>query len=628
MSSGEKPDVRRYKVILLERTTSPKVNRFIRDLTNVSNWEASSRMNSVPSTIVDGLSLHKSIEVKSQLARFGLRARVESSAGTDVTKEEEPETKEESQIPPGSEPKDAIVTEEAAKTVEDSPTPVKKEPSKPIPGGSPPRKKKRKSPLLVILLPFLIILIIIIIIIFYEPISDYFNFGYEGKITVYQDPGKLPKKLKFKKTAEEIFAQSRTSSDKPSDSFSLPPELPPHSGDGEPPSAEAGLSAPQGGEVEGSGSPSTPGLTPAPSGFGGPEGDVSVGKEGAQPKTLSTPASVSGGKALPGGLGQRLKVGSPPTAPQSAENLLDNAGFTPEKIETLIAGAQSALNQGDSAAAVIDFERLRLADALVKPDKNRIREAIDRPQNLPLMKKLAAAARRVNLKPGVEFYSELTGVRIRVHTNLPDSALVKVSLNIPGGDKPVEHVVPVMARMITIPGMDGLPSGVIVVKVVLMPLRKQPQSVLKAIGKKGELLTGQFVKGRGDIAFLDSLNNPWARSRGVITQAEAKSEFNRIASGQGIEDFEVHCGDSFRPDDLSIITIAADEVSDENFIMKACRSAGLLTSEMDEPPYYLRLIVNRRQYFIPTFVCRRLLREYRKDDPAGLDYLVNHLFTL
>ena len=159
----------------------------------------------------------------------------------------------------------------------------------------------------------------------------------------------------------------------------------------------------------------------------------------------------------------------------------------------------------------------------------------------------------------------------------------------------------------------------------MMPIIDQLPNVKKILGEGGEMLSGPFVPKPGKVEFEDEVNNPRARNRGDVLPEDAESELKRLAMGAGIEDPETADLANYEVGELSFITIAANNVVEDEFITKACRSAGMLTTEMDDPPYFLRLIANGRQYFIPTFICRRLLRDFKKDDPAGYDYLVNHL---
>ena len=88
MDDEEKTTSRNYRVILTDRTTSPKVNRYIRDLTGMSVWEASSLMNTVPATILKNIPLHKAIEIKSALGKFGLSAAIENVENISAEKDE------------------------------------------------------------------------------------------------------------------------------------------------------------------------------------------------------------------------------------------------------------------------------------------------------------------------------------------------------------------------------------------------------------------------------------------------------------------------------------------------------------------------------------------------------------
>jgi hypothetical protein len=306
----------------------------------------------------------------------------------------------------------------------------------------------------------------------------------------------------------------------------------------------------------------------------------------------------------------------------------EGVGVNSEKLEAFVKDAEKALSQKDSNAVKQDAERLDLAETLAEPQQRNVLDRFNAPAMKDLRQRLDKVASMQELKPGLEFQPELTGAEIRVETNLPDSALLEAKLSLPGRKSALEYTLPVENGAVQLPYSGGLPSGTIGLNLELAPMEEQPPSVLDIIGEQGENLKGEAVKAGGKVQFQGRLSNRVARSRGEVTSENAESAFKRLADAQGLSDFTVSDFHNQNLPENSFVTIAADNVNEEEFVVKACRSAGFLTMEMNEPPQYLRLVVNHHQYFIPTNICRKVLREYREDDPAVLDYLLNYLLAL
>jgi hypothetical protein len=170
--------------------------------------------------------------------------------------------------------------------------------------------------------------------------------------------------------------------------------------------------------------------------------------------------------------------------------------------------------------------------------------------------------------------------------------------------------------------------GIIVLRVYLAPLEENPLSVLETIGFDGEFMGGPFYQGEGELEYAAYLDHKVEPSQKVVSPLEAETEIQNLGLGQGMPEFKTS---GFSDSSLlkkPFITISADGVEEGDFILKACRSMGLLTMWMDNPPLYLRLVVNQHQYFISTVVCRRLLGEYGENDLYGFQYLLNHLLAL
>jgi len=302
--------------------------------------------------------------------------------------------------------------------------------------------------------------------------------------------------------------------------------------------------------------------------------------------------------------------------------------LTPVKVDSLLKRVRQDLASGDQSAAALDYQRLKLAQSSVDPDQFTLVNKLESPSVRDLSEKLAPLAGKFALKPETAFAPEITGASLKIHSNLPDQTLLKIRLALPGAVQPLEYSLPLDDGNAEIPLSGGLPSGNIILKIVLAPLKNQPEEVLSVVGKNGENLAGPSLKGKGTVEFTSSLKNRIARSRGDVGVTEAESELNSLLRTAGINNFALSGFREFAFEKKIFITISAEGVDEPDFILKACRSAGMLTQEMDDPPLYLRLVVNGGQYFIATFQCRRLLREYRENDPAAFDLLLENLITL
>ncbi|NQS99045.1 MAG: hypothetical protein HQ591_11370 [candidate division Zixibacteria bacterium] len=641
MLSESESKVRFYRVILMDRTTSPKVNRLIRELTGVNIWEASTLMNVVPSVIVEEIPLHEAIEIKSKLGRLGLRAHIESTSVSDSDGDEsdlsvdrtitggKPSTESPVKEPEPS--KESIKPSEAPPDISQPST----SPMKPLPPGRLSSRKRHRISFFRTALPFAGALVVVVIIIYVMgECNGRIPFFEGGGITQYQDTGKPSPQQQFVQTEQDIIAKIQRLREEGQDGKSVISEQPVSDvPTGIPKGGEEPLVKPEGVEsasdtsVEDAYSnaiiPSAAGERPAP--------EAVKEEERAGGDTLDSPLKIhsKGNSKGESGLSPGWLGGEHPSrSPREFVGDSLGEGISDEKLDALMDDARRAVSRNDSAIASQDFHRLKLAEDLVSPSQGDILDRFNSPDYKDLVDKLESIRRSYDLRGGADFCPEITGANIRIPTNLPDGTLMGVEIDLPGGDKPLKYILPVNLNMIEVPQESGLPSGVIIVKIYLMPLREQPDEALGIIGKKGESLAGPFYKGKGKVELSAQLNNRIARWRGEISEEEAEEELKLIASGEGLGSFDVSGIADFSKDEKPFITIAASGVEEEDFLIKACRSTGILTQDMDNPPQYLRLLVNGHQYFIPTFICRRALREYGGDDAAGFEYLANNLLSL
>lgn len=593
MNSKNKSVPKVYNVVLLDRSTSPKVNKYIRSITGKTIWEASTMMSAIPTNILEGVSLKKALDVKSQLGRFGLRAEIKSvteekvdprisgAALVDIPKSVVEETIDESEVT------EDMLEEEEGISEKDG-------------GIRPPsrlsHKARRKTPLLVLLLPFILILVVVVIVYLMGSDKVMQVISKKPKTAQYQDVEKLPKKLKYGQTFDDNLAQIPSPAEEDSVIMSLPAEKP----------GEKIASIPPSG-----------GDTPL----------MIIPVEGAAPAG-SAPAEEMGelhGPAMEGGddmaLGKGLTMAD---GYGSAAEIIP----TPIELESIINDSRRAMRLEQPERTSECLFRLKFTERMMDPSDVYLQARYEAPTVQNLMRELSQAEARFGLKDGVAFVPELTGARVRIHSNLPDSAMVGAELTLPGGGEPMSFNLPALLNAIEIPDIGGLPSGEIVIKIVLLPLNVQPASVLEVIGSGGELLSGKYVQDDGGVVFKGSLNNPAARSRGEVSWEGAKSSFQNIASGQGLANFRVSDSGMNTYGEMSFITISANGVDTGEFIYRSCLSAGYLTRDMDQPPRYLRLIVNGMNYFITTYKCRKLLRDYAVDETAGFDYVINNLIVL
>ena len=644
MDTAESGKSRVYKVVLTDRTTSPKVNRYLRDLLGISVWDASSLMNKVPSIIQDGIQLHRAIEIKSQLGRFGLTAKIESIGGkVDDAKEPEAAGGKTAAKPEPVKPRKVSKPKSTGQPIFAKPTPpkppssakpksagqplfAKASPPKPVPAAQPKRPSRLTSrilirtPVLKIMIPFIVLLIVVIIIIFIGESRPGIDFLSKGNIVQKQERGAGKPQKKFVPSKEDLIARvkdPRSEQTSPSGGVSAD-----GSEGGGSPSGAGG----QGGGYTGSGA----GAGAGGAGAGGGGAGAGGGGAGSGAGGAGAGSGAVGAGAGAGGMPGSGKVKLPSEAMAGLDRLgeREGAGLSNDKFRELLEDARKALKNPQSRDVVSDYNRLQMAGMMRDELSPSTADMLDGSEFANLNEQLKRSAQKQKLEPGVDLYPEITGAGIKIQTNLPDAAMVKVIIKVAGSKESMEFEIPVDMGTIEIPHEGGFPSGKITVRVILLPLRDQLDEVVEAIGRNGENLKGGYVKGKGKLDYEGFLNNRIARTRGEISKDEAESELRGIMAMQGMENAQLSEFEDFAFDRKIFVTISADGVDETDFIWKACRSTGLLTEEMDEPPKFLRLVVNGGQYFIPTYKCRKMLREYREDDPAGFDYLVNNIILL
>ena len=621
MPEERSTEERLYRVVLLDRSTSAKINNFICATTGISKWEAAALMNNVPSAIMEGLSLHEAIEIKSHIEHLGARTKVESYIlGEELIGDEPPK-----ETPDKTEPVPVETPPEVQPVKHSHPT--KKQPLK---SAKKPTRKKKKEPKnrKALYIAITAVMTAVIIIIVCVPVNEYF--GKEDKyLTHYQDPGKLPKKLKFMNSGQEETKKLTAMNKDTNTVLSLKPDKPPVSKiHGSKKSPLSGFSKALGGGKPKAGA-ANQGTTGSP-GQGGREkaGSGSLAAGGAAtPDQKGSAYNYDAGNKTPS---EGNPAGQGRTGLSSSEKqsrLPVTIPDRPQRIDDFLKNTRQAVSQNNPRAASEAVRKIEVANMVARVERNSGLDDYRAPEVQQMLKDLKPIADQYEVSQGVDFYPEMTGIRVRVHTNIPDGALMKIVIEVPGQEEPIEYVVPVKENMISLPDVGAFPSGEIELKIAMLPMKDQPPYIVSILGPGGEKLTGPFVEKDGDIKFEDSVINPRARTRGDVSPENAGSELKRLASGAGIENPETTEFTGFDPEELSYITIEAKNVVEHLFITRACRSAGMLTTEMDDPPHFLRLIANGRQYFIPTFICRRLLRDFKKDDPAGYDYLLNSIIA-
>ena len=634
MISEDKPQSRLYRVILLDRTTSPKINRYLRELTGKSVWEASAMMNNIPSVILSNIPLHKCIEIKAQLGRFGLSAKIESmieSEAAEIT------------------PKPAVVP---ARPVEEAPletmkphppetAPVEKPaeapvepPFSPQPPGRLIRWKTTGKPLIYMLLPFIIFFIIVIIVIYLGEKGAGGRFFVSGKISSYEESGRKRAKMKFVPSKEDLAERLRKSRESMSsavpeagvDSSSLARGGEPSPGSQPGPGVSISEAVPPPASQPDMTGEKGAGVSLAPSSPAGGAGDKSHLPSPMPGQSSAAPAvSIPSGNK-PSEAGQESVKGIPVSKEFIGGKEAD--GVSPEKLDNLTEHAQNALELGNLKAAAEDYQRFQMAEASLDDSPKETARRLQSPQAQNLRDELQEAAGKYGLQSELGFTPEIVGAKINIRTNLPDKSLAKVELILPGGEKAEEFVLPVEMGLLEIPYSGGLPSGIIIIKIILLPLGEQPEEAAQLLGKSGENMKGALVKGKGKVDYQGSISNNIARSRGEISKEEAERELQAIAAMNDLKQFKLSGFREYVFEEKLFVTISAEGVDEAEFILKACRSAGMLTQELDEPPPFLRLIVNGGQYFISTFYCRQVLREYGENDKAAFQFLLNYLFTL
>ena len=632
MSAEGNTSLRLYRVLLMDRTTSPKVNRFIRELTDINIWDASNLMNAVPSIIISDITLHEAIDIKSKLGKFGLRARIESVDAPQMGAPEkkatplQPTIDEKDAAPPQDEkPKPAPVEEVHT----DKPGGQPPEAEKPMPPGRLKRRRRKKVSVFKAVLPLLILLIVVIIVIYYAGSCNEEPLGFfKDRLVVREQAGvKTSQGPDFVQSEQDILERIKQLQGQQGAGQGEAGE---ESGAALPESSAALIYSeiPLTGE-EGAGKTPQSGEAPSTAPEGGLTMEIAAGEDEESEAQAEEPPSEfeEESKADSGGISPFFKGEGTSRQPSEFVGPATGAGITLGKLNAVMQDANEAVERGDSSIAAQDFNRLNLAEDMVASDQAEVEAIINSAEFKELMNALKGMKEGCDLQGGADFYPEIVGANLQVHTNLPDSAIVGVEVEYPGGGKPIRHVLPVMENIVEIPYDEGLPSGVIIIKVHLIALKDPPDRVLQVLGKKGEKLSGPFHKGKGKLEYRGFLTNRVARWRGEITEEEAESELNLIASGAGLIDYKLEDFDEFNLNALPFITLVAQGVEEEDFIFKACRSAGLLTQDMDNPPQYFRIIVNGHQYFIRTYICRRLLREYGEDEAAGFEYLLNHLLA-
>ena len=634
MEDREKRTSRSYRVILKDRTTSPKVNRYIRDLTGKSVWEASSVMNTVPSVILENIPLHKAIEIKSALGKFGLNIAIENVEDLSEKKGEPRKEKEQREKavskPAESPPPKAEIPAKDDSSVNRISKLTPESPARLI------RRRWKRTPVLWMVFPFIFLLIIVIIIYYIGEKGTLEKLlpAPKNNIVMSQESGeKLPQK-RFIRSQDDILAKLKESQE----SMSSPSPISPNKEDVEsdndsvisnqsnypdysdkdnrsldkPESSRTGLES-DAGSIAGQRAHASKS-----------KGEVSAAGTAGKADASRVPpgqSSSSAGRGMGDSPGPSLCSDLEFIGPK------ESLGISPEKLNAIIDHARNAVKSNNEKAASEDFQRLKLAEDY----KNDLSEPVARMMNSPelqaLKDDLQDIYERYLLDDDLKFYPELTGVIIKIHTNLPDASKVLVQLNLPGSKKALEYPTQVEEGIIELPHSGGFPSGLIAVRIILVPLTQQPNDVINVIGIDGENLSGGLNDGKGNIEYNGYLNNRIARSRGDIRKEDAVDELYQLAVMNGMENFELDDFEDYLHNDKMFITISANADDEEDFLMRACRSTGMMTAEMDNPPPYLRLVLNGGQYFIPTFKCRILLREYRENDPEAVSYLINSLLT-
>ncbi len=595
MNKKEKSVPREYNVVLLDSSTSPKVNKYIRDLTGKTIWDVSTLMSSTPSNILERVSLNQALDVKSQLAKYGLKAEIKS---VEALAKDTSISGAALVGMPGAAEGEELDAEAAGDKVKQGRKPS--EPGEISTEAMPPsrlsRKARKKTSALTYTLPFILILVVVILVYFLGGEKVQNLIPRKAKTVQYQDVDKLPKKLSYTQSPQEKLAQKRAPADDKPAIMTVPSEAPP---------AAAGTPSAGGGAAP---------QTPSP-GLGG-GGEAAPGQV---PGTIQSPMPVPSARELSGDF----------TLPPSIAELPGGQDLTSEKLEAIINDGRRAMRRKDYPGVANGLARLKLAEMMTKPSDIYINTRFKAREVQKLFGDLDSARAALGLESGVEFEPELTGAKVRVRTNLPDSAMLGVELGLPGGTEPLSFTLPVKGSWIEIPDLGGVPSGIIVVKVIILPFDAQPEAVMGIMGAEGENIPKDYFNDEGQVVFSGEVSNAMARSRGEISWENAEKSFKQFAKGQGLESFRVSDKGMRTPGELSHISISAMSVAEEgDFIYRSCISAGYLTRNMDNPPRFLRLMLNDHLYFIATYHCRKLLQDYSGDDDAGFDYIINNLLVM
>ena len=634
MDDEEKTTSRNYRVILTDRTTSPKVNRYIRDLTGMSVWEASSMMNTVPATILKNIPLHKAIEIKSALGKFGLSAAIENVENISAEKDEPVKA---SVLPEKIVRKPAVSSEPKIKAVvhDDKIATANRKFTPESPARLISRHIKR-TPVFWMVFPFIILLIIVIIILYVGEKGTLEKILPLPKdnIAQHQESGEeLPQK-RFIRSQEDILAQLKESQK----SMSSPPPISPIEGGrksaGDAPSTDQSQS-PGYSDMDSRSldkpNPSGADIGSSAGNNAGQGGDAAKNNRAASVKGLPGNANAgkgqSGQGSSPGNSGKSSSISSSMISNLSFVGPKESGGISPEKLDAIVDHVRDAVNNNNKQAVADDFLRLKLANEYKNDLPLPVAKKLNAPDLQSLKNDLKDIYERYLLEEDLKFYPELTGATIKIHTNLPDKSKLLVQLNLPGSKKALEYPAQVDEGIIELPHSGGYPSGLIAVRIILLPVSEQTAEVIDVIGTEGANLLGRLNDGKGNIEYNGYLNNRIARSRGDIGKEDSAAELYQLAITNGMDDFRLDDFEEYINNEKIFITISANVDDEENFLMQACRSVGMMTAEMDSPPLYLRLVMNGAQYFIPTFKCRVLLREYREDDPAAIDYLINSFLT-
>ncbi len=223
------------------------------------------------------------------------------------------------------------------------------------------------------------------------------------------------------------------------------------------------------------------------------------------------------------------------------------------------------------------------------------------------------------LENGLTADWEVTGTALSAQTNLPESTWVDVEIRVPGQGV-VKHQPNVIQGVISLPAVDYLPVGTIVIQIQLIPLENQLKSVQLSFLGSSEFqpekwglrvqITLEEERSVSEVPTLDA----------GLQQIAGLMENDGLEADVSIPDIDV--------DVTSPLVIEGESQDPFLFLKSAVQASGLITQEVNDPAPWVLIRVNQVEYWIESYHCREAVRKYTPSDPELNDYVLNHIYCL